>query len=175
MTESERFLANAERGRAPGLWLTLRLELGDRADEVAARFLTAMGTWITMSEAARATRGPDEEVWFEEGQEANWPSFEPSDNEAGWPTDDYLQALLPHWLYSHFDKPAKGATLAASDYPDYPSWLYVMRRRCWEWWGCKRDGHMLTVQLVVDGFPCPTGALTYLARAAGAVVVTTEE
>ena len=50
----------------------------------------------------------------------------------------------------------------------YESWLWAMEERCWNWWGYERNGNSLIVQLQVDGWPCPTEVLVYLARVAGA-------
>lgn len=142
MTELERLHDNRDVGRAPGLWLTLHADLGDRADEVLERILSAIGTWIPIAEQVVATLG-------------HWPG------RAAWPPPEEIEPLLPTWLIEQFRTQPEDIPPQNDWILNYMSWLESMEERCWEWWGYARDGRNLSIEMVVDEFPCPVGELCF--------------
>src|SRR6266436_6635572 len=151
MNELARFQSNCKQGQvAPGLWLTLRVDLGEKPNETAKKFLGVVQNWIKAVEE----RGTAEETW---------------------PTDEQWEQLLPSWFVETF----KGYTpqeIHQSGWRwDYGSWLDSMKERVWQWWGYQQEDGILTVQLQLDSWPYSIGALKYLARVAGGQLAVIED
>ncbi len=142
MSELGRFRSNQEQGRAPGLWLTLKVDAGEKAVETAERFLEVIGSWISAVEE------------LEQTQQA-------------WPTDEQWEQLLPRWFIETFQRHTPQEVHESGWLWDYGSWLDSMKERVWRWWGYQRTGRTLTVQLQLDSWPYSIGTLRYLARVAG--------
>jgi hypothetical protein len=154
--ELERFSTNAWQRRAEGLWYTIAIGLGSQADEVQAKFLEVMGSWLRITEPVHRIYGlPCERERF--------------------PPPEELAPRLPDWFMATFAADSDQEIVESDWRFVYASWLWAMEERCWNWWGYKRNGESLTIQLQVDGWPCPTGELVYLARVAGAESVIVDE
>lgn len=154
--ELERFITNAWKGHAEGLWYTIVIGLGSQPDDVQTRFLGVIGSWLRIAEPVHEKHGlPCEREVF--------------------PTFEEIAPQLPQWFVDDFAA-YTDQEVRESDwrYP-YVSWVWSMEERCWNWWGYERDGNSLIVQLQVDGWPCPTAELVYLARVAGANSVVVDE
>jgi hypothetical protein len=150
MSELERFQLNNEQGLAPGLWLTLHINLGEKPDEAANKFLSVINSWIKAVEELESTK-------------------------KAWPTDEQWEQLLPPWFIETF----KGYTVQEIHDSgwrwDYGSWLDSMRDRVWQWWGYWRDDGSLTVQLQLASWPYSMGPLEYLAKVAGGQLTIIED
>lgn len=60
MTELERFQSNCKQGQvAPGLWLTLQIDLGEQPNQTAKNFLGVIQSWLEVIDV----RGANEETW----------------------------------------------------------------------------------------------------------------
>ena len=97
-----------------------------------------------------------------------------------WPADEEWRRQLPDWLISSFheytpeelqqylkDKVTLGW--------DFGSWLAALKDRSWRWWGEDFSEKIVTITLLVDGWPYSLGAFTHLLRAAGAQSIREEE
>lgn len=154
--ELDRFTTNAWRGRAKGLWYTIVIGLGSQADDVQARFLDVIGNWLRIAEPIYREHG------FSGGEER-------------FPPPEELAPRLPTWFMDTFAADSDQEIIDSGWRYFYESWLSAMEERCWNWWGHERDGNSLVLQLQVDGWPCPTEELVYLARVAGAESVIVDE
>lgn len=155
LTERERFDSNSLRDRPPGLGLTLRIDLGEQADETLAKIQEVISAWIPIAER----------VWLEHGP------F-PSDEE--YPPPEELEGVLPLWFIEALKSKSPEQVPGDAWRLDDIEWLDAIENRCWQWWSYRRDGALMTVRVVVDGLPCPVGELVCLARLAGAVSVDIE-
>src|SRR2546430_4780301 len=142
MSELERFRSNQEQGRAPGLWLTLKINLGEHPNETAGQFLGVIASWLRVVEEL----GNTQEAWL---------------------TDDRWEQLLPSWFIETFRGYTPQEIHESGWRWDYGSWLDSMKERVWRWWGYQRTGRTLTVQLQLDSWPYSISTLRYLARVAG--------
>ena len=147
--ELERFTTNAWQGRAKGLWYTVVIGLGSHSDQVQRKILGVIESWLRIAEPVHREHG----VYC--GREV-FP-----------PADDIL-FQLPEWFIEDFAAHTEQEILDSDWRYSYVSWIWAMEERCWNWWGWERNGDELIIQLQVDGWPCPTEELVYLARAAGA-------
>lgn len=147
--ELERFTSNSWQGRAPGLWVTLRIDLGHDADAVQARFLEVIDRWLHLA-------GP---IHRQYGFPCSGDDF---------PAPEAIAPELPAWLIDDFRAFTDDEVRQSEWRFFYESWVWSMAERCWNWWGYERSENTLIVQLQVDGWPCPTEELVYLARVAGA-------
>jgi len=151
MNELERFQSNCKQGQvAPGLWLTLRVDLGEQPNQTAKNFLGVIRSCLEAIEA----RGITEEIW---------------------PTDEQWKQLLPSWFVKSFEGYTPQEIYEGSWRWDYGSWLDSMKERVWHWWGCQQNNRVLTVQLQLDSWPYSIGALKYLARVAGGQLAVIED
>jgi hypothetical protein len=151
MNELERLRSNCKRGQvAPGLWLTLQVDLGQKPNETAKNFLGVIQSWISVVEE----RGTAQETW---------------------PTDKQWEHLLPSWFIRTFKESTPDDIHESGWRWDYGSWLDSMRERVWQWWGYQQDDKILTVQLQLDSWPYSIGALKYLARVAGGRLAVIED
>ena len=147
--ELERFTTNTWKGRAEGLWYTIVIGLGSQPDETQERFLAVIGKWLHIAEPVHRKYGfPCEREVF--------------------PTSEEIAPQLPQWFMDDFAAYTDDEIMQSDWRYFYESWLWAMEERCWNWWGYERNGNSLIVQLQVDGWPCPTEVLVYLARVAGA-------
>ena len=147
--ELERFTTNVWRGHAPGLWLTLRIQLGSTPDAVQERLLGVIDSWLRIAEPVHRQFGfPCEREDF--------------------PAPQQIASQLPKWFIDDFDAYSPPALAERDGRFTFIAWLSGIEERCWNWWGYERIGDTLIVQLQVDGWPCPTEELAYLARAAAA-------
>lgn len=150
ISELERFRSNQEQGRAPGLWLTLHIDLGETADETAAKFLRVIDTWLSVIKQLIDTQGT-------------------------WPNDEQWERLLPQWFVATF-KEHSFEEIQKSDWLwDYSSWIDSMKNRVWWWWSYRRKHNTLIVELQLDSWPYSVGTLEYLARVAGGNLSIIEE
>jgi hypothetical protein len=139
----------------PGLGLNVRIDLGEQPHETMARILEVVAAWIPIAER----------VWRDHGL---WAS------EEEYPPPEELEPLLPPWFVDALNAQLRD-DVAASDWRlGYRAWLHAMENRCWQWWSHRQDGRLVTVAIVVDGFPCPVRELVCLARLAGAAAVEIE-
>ena len=155
-SELERFTENTWKGHAPGLWLTVRIVLGSDADVVQERFLSAISTWLHLAEPIHQKHALD-------------------GTRKVFPDPQEIAPRLPGWFIDDFKAYTKQQVLESDWRYFYESWVDAMEQRCWTWWGYERSGDMLVVQLQVDGWPCPTEELAFLARAAGARSVSVDD
>ena len=161
MTELERFESNTWRGHVPSLWLTVHTDLGTHPDETLQRILSGIEAWVRMVSTVDSL-----------------------DIDA-YPTSEELVHLLPEWLIDHFTAPTSDEVLVMppdiGTSPgrrrrwDYETWVDLMVNRCWQWLAFRREGNMLTMEVEVDGLPCPLTSLEYLVRAAGASAFSIQE
>ena len=150
LDEVERFRTNLAQGQAPGLWLTLLLDLGEQPGETAEKFLDVIGLWLrTVHNLAQAR--------------------------ATWPTDEQWKELLPRWFIATFGGHTPEEIHASGWLWDYGSWLDSMKERVWRWWSYERRATTLIVQLQLDSWPYSIGALVYLARVAGGELTVSEQ
>lgn len=154
--EFERFITNAWQGRANGLWYMLVIGLGSQADEVQENILSVIRNWLLIAAPVHREYGfPCEREVF--------------------PAPEELKLRLPQWFMDDFAAYSEQQILESGWRYSYESWIWAMEERCWNWWGYERSGDLLTIQLQVDGWPCPTEELVYLARAAGAESVIVDD
>lgn len=147
--EVERFSTNIFRGHAPGLWVTLHIDLGRDADTVQEKFLSVIGSWLRIAEPVHQRYGfPCRRERF--------------------PPPEEIATQLPDWFIKDFAAYTEQEVIDSDWRYLYVSWVWAMEERCWNWWGYERHSGSLIVQLQVDGWPCPTEELAYVARAAGA-------
>jgi len=143
MNELERFQSNCKQGQvAPGLCLTLQVDLGEKPNETAKNFLGVVQSWLKAVEEQRSA-------------------------EETWPTDEQWKQLLPSWFVETFKADTPQQIHQSGWRWDYGSWLDSMKERVWQWWGYQQENGILTVQLQLDSWPYSVGALKYLARVAG--------
>ena len=150
MSEFERFQMNNKQGYAPGLWLTLHIDLGKQSQETLEKILGVMNAWIST-------------VDLQQGNQETWPS------------DEQWQEILPNWFIDTFKGHSIEEILASKWLWDYSSWIDSMRNRVWEWWGYQQYDSMLTIQLQLDSWPYSISALEYLIRVAGGQLVDVEK
>lgn len=155
-SELERFMTNTWTGHAPGLWLTVRIDLGNDADLVQQRFLSAISAWLQIADPIHREYGLDR-------------------NREVFPAPQDIAPRLPKWLIDDFDAYTEQQVLESDWRYYYESWVDAMEERCCTWWGYERIDDTLIVQLQVDGWPCPTEELAFLARAAGARSVSVDD
>jgi hypothetical protein len=111
---------------------------------------------------------------------------------APWPADDEWSALLPSWFVRACvseqsegesaawlarwqalspDEQAREAETAEWSLLNWVEWFRPEMRE-WFWWDAAAEsGDVAVVEVQIDGWPAPTGALKWLLRAAGAVDV----
>src|SRR6185312_13428760 len=114
-TELERFSTNTWQGHAPGLWLTLRIELGEDADTTQEKFLGVVGDWLHIAEPVHQQYG------FPCGRER-------------FPSPESIKPLLPKWFIDDFAAFTEQEVIDSGWRYLYISWIWAMEERCWNWW-----------------------------------------
>jgi hypothetical protein len=151
MNELERFHTNACGGQvAPGLWLTLQIDLGEKPDETMESFLDVMHSWLEVA----AELDPEED---------------------NWPTNEQWKQLLPPWFIATFEDYSLQEARESGWRWHYGSWLDSMKERVWTWWGYQRRDKILLIELQLDSWPYSVGALKYLARVSGGQLTVVED
>ena len=90
------------------------------------------------------------------------------------PTDAEAKAQLARWQRLSQDEQAREAATAAWTLLNWVYWFCPEDRQWWWWNACVQTPDVALVEVQIDGWPAPTGALCWLLRAAGAVEVTVE-
>ena len=123
--------------------------LGSQPDEAQAKFLGVIGSWLQLAEPIHREYG------FPCGRDV-------------FPTPEEIAPHLPKWFIDDFAALTEREIMESDWRYFYKSWMWAVEERCWNWWGYERNGDSLTIQLQVDGWPCPSEELVYLARVVGA-------
>jgi len=160
------------------------LEEGPRPEERPG----GVGTMI-----ARATCAGDADAVLAQAREALDPVL---DHQSGrWPADDEWPRLLPDWVVRASAReptrddatawlarwqwltPEEQSRVEATAPWTLLNWIHWFRpeNRQWYWWNARvQNPGLALVEVQIDGWPAPTGALRWLLRVAGAFEVTVD-
>ena len=90
-------------------------------------------------------------------------------------TPENAEKWLAWWRTLDPDARAQAARDRPWSLTDWLHWLYPPERQ-WFWWGASTNGDdLITITVVVNGWPAPLGALEWLLKAAGASTVVTSD